>query len=57
MTNKPEAPEILISTYGKDAPDAAKFDVGAQTRQQVEQAADARRAMSDASKPRKYSTR
>jgi hypothetical protein len=36
---------------------AAKFGVGAQTRQQVEQAADARRAMSDATNPRIYSER
>jgi hypothetical protein len=57
MTDKTENNPILVSTYGTKAPDAAKFGVGAQTRQQIEQAADARRAQSDASKPRTYSTR
>ena len=57
MSNKDESNPILVSVYGKDAPKAAKFGVGATNRAEIEQAADARRAQSDASKPRKYSTR
>jgi hypothetical protein len=46
--------EILTETYGRPAPDAAKFAVGARDRADIEKATDARRAQSDANKPRQY---
>jgi hypothetical protein len=49
--------EILTSVYGKDAPAAAKFGKGATNLAQINEATEARRAQSDASKPRKYSER
>jgi hypothetical protein len=57
MSEKNETNPILISTYSKDAPKAARFGVGASNRAEIEQAADAGRAQSDALKPRTYSTR
>jgi hypothetical protein len=49
--------DILTSVYGKDAPDAAKFGKGAQSREQIQDAIDKRNASTDASKPRKYGER
>jgi len=43
MSNQTEKPDVLVSTYGKNAPDAAKFGVGAITRREIEEAAQARR--------------
>jgi hypothetical protein len=45
MSNKDE---ILISVYGRNAPEAAKFGVGATTLAEIERAAEARRELSDA---------
>ena len=42
MTNKPS---ILTDVYGKDAPAAAKFGVGARTLADVQKATGARRAV------------
>jgi hypothetical protein len=42
MSNN-DKPVILTSVYGPKAPAAAKFGVGATTREQVEEAAQARR--------------
>jgi hypothetical protein len=39
--------EILVNTYGRNAPDAAKFGVGATALEQIKQATDARRALSN----------
>jgi hypothetical protein len=48
MSNNTEKPvEILVNTYGTDAPDAAKFGVGASTLREVEKATEARRELSD----------
>jgi hypothetical protein len=55
MTNKDN--EILTSVYGKDAPDLAKFGKGGSTIDKIKEAVDARRAQSDAAKPRQYSER
>jgi len=49
--------EILVNTYGRNAPDAAKFGKGAKSREQVDEASAARRAQADASKPSRYSER
>ncbi len=49
--------EILVSTYGRNAPDAAKFGVGARDRAEIEKATETRRASIDASSPRHYGTR
>jgi len=57
MTDKTENNPILVGTYGVNAPKAARFGVGATNRSEIEEAADARRARSDANKPRTYSTR
>jgi hypothetical protein len=38
-----QKPDIKVSVYGSNAPDAAKFGVGTSTRQGVEEAAQARR--------------
>jgi hypothetical protein len=40
--------EILVSVYGTNAPDAAKFGVGATTLAEIERATEARRELSDA---------
>jgi hypothetical protein len=45
MSNK--RTKILVNTYGDDAPDAAKFGVGATTLADIERAAEARRELSD----------
>jgi hypothetical protein len=39
--------EILVSVYGTNAPDAAKFGVGATTLADIERATEARRELSD----------
>jgi hypothetical protein len=39
--------QVLISVYGQNAPDAAKFGVGATTLAQIKQATDARRALAN----------
>jgi hypothetical protein len=57
MSNKPNDNPILTSVYGRNAPDAAKFGKGATNLAQIKEAAEARRAQSDAAKPRKYSER
>jgi hypothetical protein len=44
MSNKDE---ILISVYGRNAPGAAKFGVGATALAEVQKAIDARRELSD----------
>jgi hypothetical protein len=44
MSNAPkEKPEILVSTYGKDAPKAATAGVGARNLAEIREATDARR--------------
>jgi hypothetical protein len=43
----------LVSVYGRDAPDAAKFGVGAQTIEQIRDAAEKRRDL----KPGVYGNR
>lgn len=43
-----ESNNILVDVYGRDAPDAAKFGVGAKTITDVEKATDARRNASEA---------
>jgi hypothetical protein len=49
MSNNTEKPvEILISTYGRNAPAAATFGVGATTLAEVQKAIGARRELSDA---------
>jgi hypothetical protein len=40
--------EILINTYGRNAPDAAEFGVGATTLADIERATEARLELSDA---------
>jgi hypothetical protein len=40
--------EILINTYGRNAPDAAEFGVGATTLDEIKQATEGRRELSDA---------
>ena len=45
MSNKDE---ILISVYGRNAPAAARFGVGASTLREIEEATAARRELSDA---------
>jgi hypothetical protein len=40
--------EILVSVYGSNPPDAAKFGVGATTLADIERATEARRELSDA---------
>jgi hypothetical protein len=52
--------EILISTYGKDAPKAARFGGnggGATAREEIQDAIDKRNASTNAASPRKYSER
>jgi hypothetical protein len=44
----PNKDEILISVYGRNAPDAAKFGIGATTLGEIERATEARRELSDA---------
>jgi hypothetical protein len=39
--------EILVSVYGSNAPDAAKFGVGTTTLADIERATEARRELSD----------
>jgi hypothetical protein len=39
--------QVLVNVYGRNAPDAAKFGVGATTLAQIKQATDARRALSN----------
>jgi hypothetical protein len=46
--------EILVNTYGTNAPDAAKFGKGATNLAQINEATEARRAQSDSSKKRQY---
>jgi hypothetical protein len=48
MSTDNKTDEILVSVYGADAPDAAKFGVGATTLAEVQKAIDARRELSDA---------
>jgi hypothetical protein len=48
MSNDTENEKILVSVYGTDAPDAAKFGVGATTLAEIEHATEARRELSDA---------
>jgi hypothetical protein len=45
--SKTEKSEILVNVYGTDAPDAAKFGVGATTLAEIERATEARRELSD----------
>jgi hypothetical protein len=47
-TSNKTTDEILVSVYGGDAPDAAKFGVGAITQADIERATEARRELSDA---------
>ncbi len=54
MTNKSD---ILVSTYGTNAPDLAKFGKGGSGLDKIKEATDARRASSDATSPRKYGER
>jgi hypothetical protein len=47
--------EIHVDVYGsKDVPAAAKAGVGARDLSDIQKATDARRAQSDANKPRQY---
>lgn len=43
MKNDPEKPITHTDVYGRNAPDAAKFGVGATTRAEIEKATNARR--------------
>jgi hypothetical protein len=52
-----QSDEILTDTYGRNAPDAAKFGKGATSREQIDEATAAQRASSNASAPRKYGER
>jgi hypothetical protein len=48
----PDKENTLVDVYGKNAPDAAKFGVGAKTLSEVQKATDARqRASEELSKP------
>lgn len=49
--------EILVDTYRRNAPDAAKFGKGGQSREQVQDAIDKRNASTNATSPRKYGER
>jgi hypothetical protein len=42
MTNNTKQPEILVDTYGKTAPAAAKAGVGARTLDEIKRATEAR---------------
>jgi len=42
MTSEPTKPELRVDVYGRDAPDAAKFGVGARTLAEIEKATKAR---------------
>jgi hypothetical protein len=43
MTDATKTNDILVSTYGNKAPDAAKFGVGVSDQKRVQEAQDARR--------------
>jgi hypothetical protein len=43
MANSNEKPDVKVNVYGSNAPAAAKFGVGATTRQEIEEPTQARR--------------
>jgi hypothetical protein len=43
MTTSDKKPDILVSTYGRNAPPAAKFGVGAKNSAEIREATEARR--------------
>jgi hypothetical protein len=45
MTNNEKKSDIIIDTYGKQAPDAAKFGKGVYDQRGAQEAQDARRAL------------